>query len=75
MTLQADPTVRLLEDLVSIDSVNPSLVSGAHGEEEIARRIADEVHRGRPHRRRYRGRFRPPERRRCARGTSAWDPR
>lgn len=42
MTLQADPTVRLLEDLVSIDSVNPSLVSGAHGEEEIARRIADE---------------------------------
>ncbi len=42
MTLQADPTVRLLEDLISIDSVNPSLVPGAHGEAEIARRIAAE---------------------------------
>ena len=43
MTLQTDPTLRLLEDLVSIDSVNPSLVPGARGEEEIARRIADET--------------------------------
>ena len=42
MTLQRDTTLRLLEDLVSIDSVNPSLVPGARGEEEIARRIAEE---------------------------------
>ena len=42
MTLQTDPTVQLLEDLVSIDSVNPSLAPGARGEEEIARRIAAE---------------------------------
>ena len=42
MTLQRDATLRLLEDLVSIDSVNPSLVPGARGEEEIARRIAEE---------------------------------
>ncbi len=42
MTLQTDPTLRFLEDLVSIDSVNPSLVPGARGEEEIARRIAAE---------------------------------
>jgi len=38
----SDPTIALLEDLVAIDSVNPSLVSGARGEEEIARRIAAE---------------------------------
>ena len=37
MTLQTDPTLRFLEDLVSIDSVNPSLVPGARGEEQIAR--------------------------------------
>ena len=42
MSLQTDPAIRLLEDLVAIDSVNPSLVSGARGEGEIARRIADE---------------------------------
>jgi acetylornithine deacetylase len=42
MALHVDPTVRLLEDLVSIDSVNPSLVPGARGEAEIARRIAAE---------------------------------
>ena len=42
MTLQTDPTVQLLEDLVSIDSVNPSLAPGARGEEAIARRIAAE---------------------------------
>jgi acetylornithine deacetylase len=38
----ADPTIALLEDLVAIDSVNPSLVSGAAGEAEIAGRIAAE---------------------------------
>lgn len=38
----SDPVIRLLEDLVAIDSVNPSLVAGARGEAEIARRIAAE---------------------------------
>jgi acetylornithine deacetylase len=37
-----DPTIALLEELVAIDSVNPSLVPGARGEAEIARRIAVE---------------------------------
>ncbi len=35
-----DPVVRLLEDLVSIDSVNPSLVAGGAGEGQIAGVIA-----------------------------------
>ena len=42
MTLQTDSTLQLLQDLVSIDSVNPSLVPGARGEAEIARRVASE---------------------------------
>ena len=42
MPLHTDPTIRLLEDLVSIDSVNPSLVPGARGEAKVARRIAAE---------------------------------
>jgi acetylornithine deacetylase len=37
-----DPTVRLLKQLVSIDSVNPSLVPGAAGEAAIARALAEE---------------------------------
>ena len=37
-----DPAIALLHDLVAIDSVNPSLVPGARGEAEIARRIAAE---------------------------------
>ena len=41
VSLQTDPAIRLLEDLVAIDSVNPSLVPGARGEGEIARRIAE----------------------------------
>jgi len=47
-----DPVISLLSDLVSIDSVNPSLVSGARGEAQIAdaidahmRAIGLEVHR------------------------------
>src|SRR5687768_8902378 len=36
-------TVELLRDLVSIDSVNPSLVPGARGEAAIAQRIAAEL--------------------------------
>jgi len=42
MTSEIDSTLLLLQDLVSIDSVNPSLVAGARGEAEIARRIASE---------------------------------
>jgi acetylornithine deacetylase len=40
-----DPTIRLLEQLVAIDSVNPSLVPGAAGEAAIARALV-EVFRG-----------------------------
>ena len=43
MTLVADPTLTLLRDLVAIDSVNPSLVPGARGEADVARRIAEEL--------------------------------
>jgi acetylornithine deacetylase len=39
----ADPTIALLKDLVAIDSVNPSLVPGARGEAEVARRVAAEL--------------------------------
>ena len=35
-----DPAVKLLRDLVAIDSVNPSLVPGAAGERQIAEYIA-----------------------------------
>ena len=42
MTLQTDSTVLLLQDLVSVNSVNPSLVPGSRGEAEIARRVASE---------------------------------
>lgn len=38
-----DPTIRLLHDLVSIDSVNPSLVPGAAGEAAIARALVEEL--------------------------------
>lgn len=37
-----DPTIALLEELVAIDSVNPSLVPGARGEADIARRLVIE---------------------------------
>ena len=43
MSLLDDPAVTLLRDLVAIDSVNPSLASGARGEAEVARRIAGEL--------------------------------
>lgn len=43
MTSVADPTIALLRDLVAIDSVNPSLVRGARGEADVARRIAAEL--------------------------------
>ena len=38
-----DPVITLLRDLVAIDSVNPTLVPGARGETDIARRLADEL--------------------------------
>ncbi len=38
-----DPTIRLLKQLISIDSVNPSLVAGAAGEAAVARAIAEEL--------------------------------
>jgi acetylornithine deacetylase len=38
--MSSDPVISLLRDLVSIDSVNPSLVPGAAGEGEIAAAIA-----------------------------------
>jgi acetylornithine deacetylase len=37
-----DPTIRLLKQLIAIDSINPSLVSGAAGEVAIARALAEE---------------------------------
>ena len=36
-----DPVIALLRDLVAIDSVNPSLVSGARGEADVAAFLAD----------------------------------
>ena len=41
--LHGDPVIALLRELVAIDSVNPTLVPGARGEAEIARRLADEL--------------------------------
>jgi len=38
-----DPAIRLLRDLVAIDSVNPTLAPGAAGEAEIAAAIAQEM--------------------------------
>ncbi len=40
-----DPVVRLLRDLVAINSINPTLVPGAPGEQAIADAIADEMRR------------------------------
>ena len=44
MATTSDPAIAFLRDLVAIDSINPSLVPGARGEQEVARRIADELH-------------------------------
>ncbi len=38
-----DPTIKLLRDLVAIDSVNPSLVPGGAGEGDMALALADEM--------------------------------
>ncbi len=39
----SDQTIKLLRDLIAIDSVNPSLVEGGAGEDEVARAVADEM--------------------------------
>jgi len=41
-----DPAIRLLRELVAVNSVNPTLVRGAAGEREIAELIAAEMRRG-----------------------------
>jgi acetylornithine deacetylase len=38
-----DPTIKLLRNLVAINSVNPSLVPGGAGEKEIASMVAEEM--------------------------------
>src|SRR5262249_60837282 len=40
-----DPAIRLLRDLVAVNSVNPTLVPGAPGEREIAQLVAHELRR------------------------------
>jgi acetylornithine deacetylase len=41
-----DPAIKLLRELVAVNSVNPTLVSGAPGEREIADLVANELRRG-----------------------------
>lgn len=41
-----DPAVRLLRELVAVNSVNPTLVAGAPGEREVADLVAAEMRRG-----------------------------
>src|SRR5260221_320027 len=43
--MNSDPAIRLLRELVAINSVNPTLVAGAPGEQQIASAIADEMRR------------------------------
>jgi acetylornithine deacetylase len=38
-----DSTIKLLRDIIAIDSVNPSLVPGGVGEDGVAHRLADEL--------------------------------
>jgi acetylornithine deacetylase len=40
-----DPAIRLLRDLVAVNSVNPTLVPGAPGERDIAQLVAHELRR------------------------------
>src|SRR2546423_4305642 len=40
-----DPAVRLLRDLVAINSINPTLVPGAPGERDVANAVADAMRR------------------------------
>src|SRR5687768_17329932 len=41
----SDSTIKLLCDLIAIDSVNPSLVPGGAGEKEVAAKVAQEMRR------------------------------
>ena len=43
MSMSTDPAIRLLRDLIAIDSVNPTLVPGAAGEAAIAESLAHEM--------------------------------
>src|SRR5947208_12790096 len=40
-----DPAIRLLRDLVAVNSLNPTLVPGAPGERDIAQLVAHELRR------------------------------
>src|SRR5437016_13758903 len=46
LSLMADSTIQFLRDLIGINSVNPSLVSGAAGENQIGAAIANELRAG-----------------------------
>src|SRR5438128_8970421 len=46
LSRMADSTIQFLRDLIAINSVNPSLVSGAAGENQIGAAIADRLRAG-----------------------------
>src|SRR2546426_1757001 len=46
LSLMADSTIQFLRDLIAINSVNPSLVSGAAGENQIGAAIANKLRAG-----------------------------
>src|SRR5947208_14145883 len=46
LSLMADSTIQFLRDLIAINSVNPSLVSGAAGENQIGAAIANRLRAG-----------------------------
>src|SRR5438876_1524642 len=46
LSLMADSTIQFLRDLIGINSVNPSLVSGAAGENQIGAAIANKLRAG-----------------------------
>src|SRR5436309_2247628 len=46
LSLVADSTIQFLRDLIGINSVNPSLVSGAAGENQIGAAIANKLRAG-----------------------------
>src|SRR5947199_351492 len=46
LSLMTDSTIQFLRDLIAINSVNPSLVSGAAGENQIGAAIANRLRAG-----------------------------
>src|SRR3989442_6625535 len=46
LSLMTDSTIQFLRDLIAINSVNPSLVSGAAGENQIGAAIANKLRAG-----------------------------